>query len=563
MSRHPSPGPSQLASHGPTFHANSRQKSNKVHTTGIAAGAEDAKYKAKYRELRKKVREIEADNDKLYFKTLQAKRNIQRMRIERAILYERLSAHIPASPRAPERHASHYHPVQHQQPAGHAPHHHRDYQEPAGAPLDPNDPAAEYHRNHGSFGRIAQTSDGHPILVAEPAPGIGMANSPHAVPLHSARQTITYPSSRDRHHSNLPPLPAVQHLEPPRAHGQRRSASQSGSPSTSSHSRSRSRGNYGSAHPSQASHMQAPAPGYAPHEQAHLETFPPSQRESQSAVHSSDRGRSRRSDVQELTHSPAHLSVPQPTHSSHGSRSPASEATHSPPLSRSSTRLHNHQRIGPGAHINNYGRHPERDQEREVRDREREAEWEREHDRERRVRDREENGAPMSAGAGASAPRGASPPAPVSRSRSMVEGYPGDRERGAGRHYDIRGGHLAPSTHPESGSRSDTPRSRSGSVAGNGPLDRPPVSRDREREHDRPYEHEYERARPSMTHAMHPAGEADADRERERERPQGDFHRNGAALGRGLPGPSEARKRSRSEMEGDVDMDSAPGREER
>ncbi|KAI0068575.1 hypothetical protein BV25DRAFT_1783467, partial [Artomyces pyxidatus] len=60
-----------------------RQKS-KAYTPGIAAGAEDAKYKAKYRELKKRVKEIEADNDKLLYKTLQAKRNIQRMRIERA-----------------------------------------------------------------------------------------------------------------------------------------------------------------------------------------------------------------------------------------------------------------------------------------------------------------------------------------------------------------------------------------------------------------------------------------------------------------------------------------------
>jgi hypothetical protein len=56
MSRQPSPGPSHFPQSAQ--HANNRQKS-KNYTQGIAAGAEDAKYKAKYRELKKKVREIE------------------------------------------------------------------------------------------------------------------------------------------------------------------------------------------------------------------------------------------------------------------------------------------------------------------------------------------------------------------------------------------------------------------------------------------------------------------------------------------------------------------------
>jgi hypothetical protein len=56
MSRQPSPGPSHYPQSAQ--HVNNRQKS-KNYTQGIAAGAEDAKYKAKYRELKKKVREIE------------------------------------------------------------------------------------------------------------------------------------------------------------------------------------------------------------------------------------------------------------------------------------------------------------------------------------------------------------------------------------------------------------------------------------------------------------------------------------------------------------------------
>lgn len=72
---------------------------------GVTAGAEDVKYHAKYKELKRKVKDIEAvspvfflgflffldfqkDNDKLHFKVLNAKRNIQRMKLERASVTE-------------------------------------------------------------------------------------------------------------------------------------------------------------------------------------------------------------------------------------------------------------------------------------------------------------------------------------------------------------------------------------------------------------------------------------------------------------------------------------------
>jgi uncharacterized protein YlxW (UPF0749 family) len=83
MSRHPSPGSSHPQIFQQVTVPASRQKS-KAYATGIAAGAEDVKYQAKYKELRRKVKEIEADNDKLQFKVLQAKRSIQRMKLERA-----------------------------------------------------------------------------------------------------------------------------------------------------------------------------------------------------------------------------------------------------------------------------------------------------------------------------------------------------------------------------------------------------------------------------------------------------------------------------------------------
>lgn len=57
MSRQPSPGPSHFPPSAQ--HVNNRQKS-KNYTQGIAAGAEDAKYKTKYRELKKKVKDIES-----------------------------------------------------------------------------------------------------------------------------------------------------------------------------------------------------------------------------------------------------------------------------------------------------------------------------------------------------------------------------------------------------------------------------------------------------------------------------------------------------------------------
>ncbi|KAF8213876.1 hypothetical protein K438DRAFT_2009021 [Mycena galopus ATCC 62051] len=82
-----------------------RQGTQPPFTVGIAAGAEDVKYQAKYKDLKRKVKEIEAsDNDKLHFKVLQAKRSIQRIKLERAVLYERLQQ-VPPSPEMQDRHA--------------------------------------------------------------------------------------------------------------------------------------------------------------------------------------------------------------------------------------------------------------------------------------------------------------------------------------------------------------------------------------------------------------------------------------------------------------------------
>ncbi|TKY90329.1 hypothetical protein EX895_000327 [Sporisorium graminicola] len=71
---------------------------SKAYSSTVAIQGDAAKYRLKYKELKKKVREIEVENDKLHLKTLGIKRNIQRMRLERAILYERLEAESQATP---------------------------------------------------------------------------------------------------------------------------------------------------------------------------------------------------------------------------------------------------------------------------------------------------------------------------------------------------------------------------------------------------------------------------------------------------------------------------------
>lgn len=58
MSSHPSPGPSHSAPQNTS--APSTRRPRPTHSIGIAAGAEDVKYQAKYKDLKRKVKEIEA-----------------------------------------------------------------------------------------------------------------------------------------------------------------------------------------------------------------------------------------------------------------------------------------------------------------------------------------------------------------------------------------------------------------------------------------------------------------------------------------------------------------------
>ncbi|GJJ07244.1 hypothetical protein Clacol_001444 [Clathrus columnatus] len=56
---------------------------------------EDEHYLVKYKDMKQKVKELELDNDRLHVKCLSIRKNIQRLRLERAILYERLQAINP------------------------------------------------------------------------------------------------------------------------------------------------------------------------------------------------------------------------------------------------------------------------------------------------------------------------------------------------------------------------------------------------------------------------------------------------------------------------------------
>lgn len=95
-----------------------RQKS-KAYSTSLAAHSDDLKYQGKYKDLKRKVREIEGDNDKLHLKVLKTKRNIQRIRLERAILYERLAAlgeiEPPPMPLPVDHHDPHAYDARHHQ----------------------------------------------------------------------------------------------------------------------------------------------------------------------------------------------------------------------------------------------------------------------------------------------------------------------------------------------------------------------------------------------------------------------------------------------------------------
>jgi non-histone protein 10 len=59
-------------------------------------GPDESRYQLKCRDLKRKISDVEAENDKLTVKIDRAKRSITRMRLERALLLEKLEQKMPA-----------------------------------------------------------------------------------------------------------------------------------------------------------------------------------------------------------------------------------------------------------------------------------------------------------------------------------------------------------------------------------------------------------------------------------------------------------------------------------
>ncbi|OSD04622.1 hypothetical protein PYCCODRAFT_1433491 [Trametes coccinea BRFM310] len=382
LPRPPSPNPPYAPPHGGNYNSSltnafdRKQKQRGI--VGITAGAEDTKYQAKYKELKKKVKEIEADNDRLYFKLLLAKKNIRRMNLERAILYERLAAVPPTPGRHTQELPAEQDPIFHPQPP--AP--------PENARvIDPNDrEVSEYMRAHpnarlitGPDGRVVAIED-TPAVDARGAPVPSGPPPPHGIPLVHGFRHDSGPGFDPARQLPPPPpmIPLMQHApephpEPvlsndPQAHGYPYSQSRPPPPLKShSHSSSSHQSRSSSARPDLE-----PIAGTS-HVDTHAGPYPGHSRSSIVSGEPQVELRSLRHEVQEpqghqLPHQ--HIHVPQQNR-------PTSPPLVSPTGHGRDGRIHNHQRIGPGAHI-----HRERDTERD-RELQQRLEYERELERER------------------------------------------------------------------------------------------------------------------------------------------------------------------------------------
>ncbi|KDE07372.1 hypothetical protein MVLG_02413 [Microbotryum lychnidis-dioicae p1A1 Lamole] len=73
--------------------------SKAIFANPLQTQADDVKYRTKYQQLKGKLQEVEQDNAKLALRVLRSKKSIQRLRIERAILYDRLqNSSTPTDP---------------------------------------------------------------------------------------------------------------------------------------------------------------------------------------------------------------------------------------------------------------------------------------------------------------------------------------------------------------------------------------------------------------------------------------------------------------------------------
>ncbi|KAJ7044662.1 hypothetical protein C8F04DRAFT_1069111 [Mycena alexandri] len=308
MAAVPTPPPPQ----GPFANPPQRQTTQPPFAVGIAAGAEDVKYQAKYKDLKRKVKEIEADNDKLHFKVLQAKRSIQRMKLERAVLYERLQQ-VPPSPELQER---------------------------ALAPVHPTQPPQQHHAH--IVDRTPPEYVRHSSALRQDRAGtMDSPMAPSALPHASRRGSIGGPEGRQlQFMQHLPPMPQQQQQDPHRGHAHVQS-----SPRIHDRARSPSRSRGG-----------APSSTYHPHPQQ----YPDVQQQHHSPP-LSERSSSRR-------HHGMHdmIEVPpgRPQHQN-APLSPVSDAR------GARGAIHGHQRMGPGTYINRD--EPERDWERDQRGRARDS----------------------------------------------------------------------------------------------------------------------------------------------------------------------------------------------
>ncbi|KAF8559179.1 hypothetical protein OG21DRAFT_1474565 [Imleria badia] len=449
MSHNQSPGPSALPTSQmfvqPASVTTSARQKNKAYATGIAAGVEDEKYQAKYKELKRKVKEIEMDNDKLQFKVLMAKKSIQRMKLERAVLYERLSA-VPPSPDL--GHASL--PPMHAGP-GVPPH---AQQKP-----DINETnTPDYVHPSGNI-RVISGPDGRPVQVSDGPIGPGVA-PPHGV---SAAHMSRRGSASGHDSRQLPPLSQltpVQHLEHPRSHAQ--------SQPHTSHLHSHSNGSDSRSRPHSSSHSrQGPPQGYHQGTIPHPQQYPPdSVLSGQSPPLGHERERSRRYDSHERS---SHTGDAYP----HGRHQIAHASPHSTIMSPTSargstTRVHSHQRVGPGTSINHADFEHERDLERE-------RNWsrQREHDYDRETPRDYTNSAPPV--------RNSPPPHLRPRLERDYQDHPSYRLREEQMYLREP---IGPGVYGRT-SRSDTPGSGSGSAEAQTRSDAHSQYYDRERQ--RPY----------------------------------------------------------------------------
>ncbi|KAF8165571.1 hypothetical protein B0H34DRAFT_793944 [Crassisporium funariophilum] len=549
MSPNPSPAPHPTPSQI-TAAVSSRQK-HKPFAIGIAAGAEDAKYQAKYKELKRKVKDIENDNDKLHFKVLQTKLSIRRMKMERAILYERLSV-VPPSPGLQDRlplPASHsvssvppHQPSSRPVPSSHQ---HREIRDHPSS-LDPDQVHAlhEHVRSQG-HPRVVSGQDGRPVPGIDNSVGSVVAPSPHLSLLSPRRISGGHDSGR--HH--LPPLGQLPPVHQYEGRGHSHSNSHTSPPMhhahpSSSHSRNRSHSSSRS-----RSHQMPPQPYRAgPGHHQYPESLLPVQQ----PMHSpplSERERSRRSELHEYVgnHGDPHGYDRQQTHLQSSPRTHSSET-------RSSGRIHAHQRLGPATYVNREDHHERH------REMERERDWEQQRDREReRDRTREYS---RSSREITSSNHGMHSPPFVHRPRLPLDSR--DYEHVSSRSRDEQPYYQdlhAPSGYPRL-SRSGTPGSGSASGSGAGVTEVPSRPDSRSHQHDRDRTRSSFRLRP----VSHPSEDVDFVQEDGRSQPRADRGAPGIGGGGGNFSMSEqnhpaleSRKRARNDMDMDSDNDVGDG----